>query len=950
MKTNINPVQLANLKRIQDASNEGRLVLFVGAGVSCNSGVPTWRSLVDSMKQELPSVIQNETDELKIAQMYKDSRGKKEYVEKVKSELKYNQTIPNPIHKAILALNPIHIITTNYDDLIEQEIRTEFKQYAIIRRDADLPNMAYPNAVIKMHGDFTSGNIVLSENDYYNYSKDFALIRAFVQSLFASKLVVFVGFSFADLNLKLILNEVKHILEEQMQPVYLISLDEPDDVTLKYFNAKAVNVVYFNDVEIGELNKRMSRYVEADSLGIAGKGGKLYNILNLIRRYDMQHEEDLLACIFKKIESYKNEFRVFGRGLKYFFPQNKEGLFWNEFSHGLQTNRNKYFAGLSKSLESYSGRKNFLQRYGYENCKEYIQLAYYNCLPEIDGLTILGDSFFQNNKKKYIPPHIVDYLDVFDFSAFEKRLTELSKRNISCSIADLEYPYAFYKIGDYYQSYVEFKKILPLAWEKGKYILYFTCLYNIKALRFAIRLQLIGSRTLDGDAICNQLEEINLEDTLSRLPLHGDIKQIFQDFLANRYIGSHSVETGQLKEELHKQRKSSERGAVSMNSNITSLIGKYEREANFGKYNFLLSDMNTFFRSVCRNTIAGILNSYATKEGGENMPFQNTRIKSFGSDLLRILIFGASNDELVDMFKQYEVVKLKLDEDGESYMISCFDNLKECNYEILRQRTIVNYFENLLFVIALCDIRNIDVNVLYGIIKRIFGLYNVWRDLSKYMPNLLLKYKPSKEVAIDLLQLFVEYKYDRGVALVADILDSYEYKSFDYSLLSKFMYYDDIIRSVYKVIPDKKRKGYVKEMSQKISSFGRYLEFLASEHLLPVSLDEFKNRLKRYVARPDSNEGYVCRCLAKWRRSKKYSKFWPAIDEYSKKSDCLQFFLTPLAYKYPEKVKAEWFLWCDVKEIRRFTDRVEYADLIKRYVAEGEFLTENQKKRLLAIS
>ncbi len=76
---------------------------------------------------------------------------------------------------------------------------------------------------------------------------------------------------------------------------------------------------------------------------------------------------------------------------------------------------------------------------------------------------------------------------------------ELSGRDISCTIDDLEYGYAYYKLGDYYRAYIEFDKILPLAWEKGKYILYFICLYNIHTLRYLIRNQFIWEENPDVD-------------------------------------------------------------------------------------------------------------------------------------------------------------------------------------------------------------------------------------------------------------------------------------------------------------------------------------------------------------------------------------------------------------------------------------------------------------------
>ena len=49
----VSPIQLANIKRIQNASHSGRLVLFVGAGVSKNSGVPMWGELIEKMKSKL---------------------------------------------------------------------------------------------------------------------------------------------------------------------------------------------------------------------------------------------------------------------------------------------------------------------------------------------------------------------------------------------------------------------------------------------------------------------------------------------------------------------------------------------------------------------------------------------------------------------------------------------------------------------------------------------------------------------------------------------------------------------------------------------------------------------------------------------------------------------------------------------------------------------------------
>ena len=67
----MNNIQISNILRIQEASKQDKLVIFVGAGVSTNSGVPMWSKLIESLKDDLPESLKRETDDLKIAQLYK---------------------------------------------------------------------------------------------------------------------------------------------------------------------------------------------------------------------------------------------------------------------------------------------------------------------------------------------------------------------------------------------------------------------------------------------------------------------------------------------------------------------------------------------------------------------------------------------------------------------------------------------------------------------------------------------------------------------------------------------------------------------------------------------------------------------------------------------------------------------------------------------------------------
>lgn len=61
---------------IQNSSKNNKLIIFVGAGVSANSGIPVWTSIINKIKKKI-DINKEENDYPKIAQYYYNSRGKK---------------------------------------------------------------------------------------------------------------------------------------------------------------------------------------------------------------------------------------------------------------------------------------------------------------------------------------------------------------------------------------------------------------------------------------------------------------------------------------------------------------------------------------------------------------------------------------------------------------------------------------------------------------------------------------------------------------------------------------------------------------------------------------------------------------------------------------------------------------------------------------------------------
>lgn len=204
------------IKYIKKARDEDKLIIFVGAGISKNSNLPDWEQLikvfVDKLNYPISEGNKLSSDEyLKIPQYYYNIYGNEEYKKVIKEELDVERQ-PNDIHELIFKLNPKHIITTNYDRLLEYTVVEQRMLFDVITKDKDLLDSKKSKYIIKMHGDIKElDNIVLKENDYLNYSQNHILIETYIKSLLVDNTFLFIGYSLNDYNLKQIISWVDYL-------------------------------------------------------------------------------------------------------------------------------------------------------------------------------------------------------------------------------------------------------------------------------------------------------------------------------------------------------------------------------------------------------------------------------------------------------------------------------------------------------------------------------------------------------------------------------------------------------------------------------------------------------------------------------------------------------------------------------------------------------------------
>ena len=190
---------------LHDSIINENFTIFMGAGVSkhINSNYPVWSGVTQKLKNELHFCFTN--DALKVAQKYENKYGYEKLKETVKS-LFPETTADQSFYNELLKTRPTYLISTNWDNMLQNYIQSSLEMYDVIADDSELMNSKLYNKYLKIHGDFQHSKFVLTKKSYNSYSKDFPLTENFVKSILCTTTVLFIGYSLSDKDFQQILN------------------------------------------------------------------------------------------------------------------------------------------------------------------------------------------------------------------------------------------------------------------------------------------------------------------------------------------------------------------------------------------------------------------------------------------------------------------------------------------------------------------------------------------------------------------------------------------------------------------------------------------------------------------------------------------------------------------------------------------------------------------------
>lgn len=484
------------LSVIQEAKESGNLAIFVGAGFSVSENskkYKSWNGVTKKLIKELN--CDKNLDNLKIAELYKLQFGKAKLKQVVLQSFPKTPDVAGTLHKELVNLNPHYIITTNWDKLIDDAIEKTTNIYDIIVNDNELVKSVNNSKYIKMHGDFEHDNFVYAESDYLNYSQNFPLIENFLKSIFSTHVIVLLGYSFNDMDLKQIVSWVKDNSKERL-PIYMITTSPKDTAELNYLGKYGIKVF-----QICNTNKQ-SKTSFIEFFKLCDK----YNPLNYIK--------NPCAYFYEKLKCFEDYSVILQSQI--------DGILSNcciEY-HG----DNKAYLCLHNEATTYDYDekvrniyevflKNILKYNEHGNKNNVVLRKIVNILKRADIHGICNDGMSKPLTRITFdadaPYDIYDnYSSAFSF--------DFNKKNISINENHLLEIFFLYSTEQYTKAFLKTEKLIYEYKNENNYKYLFLCFFNYNILLKQINISFISDKK--SKKLFENYKLIDIENEFSKLP------------------------------------------------------------------------------------------------------------------------------------------------------------------------------------------------------------------------------------------------------------------------------------------------------------------------------------------------------------------------------------------------------------------------------------------------
>jgi len=553
-----------------------------------------------------------------------------------------------------------------------------------------------------MHGDFAEKNIVLRGKDYADYHENFPLIESYAKALFASKLVLFIGFSFDDLNLTMILKTVKDILGKDIQRPYILTINIEQGKKEK-LEEKGLKVLEFEETAVDNYYTQIKNEDDVNrtnNLSLIGK--KVFKFLNIVENFDIISDTLENSSIENQITHSLLRFKELG-AIPIKVLENISPFRLNKHSeNGTSTNAeyNSYnpfhLETLNEDLLLFLEKKNVagkIEFLSYDNKQKQpaerelnraFQLLYssgiYCIIRKNDTSPIhnkLNPEYKGNECNCFKCLH-----DRLNFIRLIDDLNSTSSKLISKQTyqgIDLRQAYGFFKTGQFVKAFYALEEVKSLSLKSQEYITFFIAAKNQVLLNpfcwFAYN-KLSEEEELD--QIKEKIKRIDLDKLLYELPVDEDIKAALKIVKDNEELfTAKSIIEDNFQKIVDNYLKYNEGGFRSYGPNYWYILhSSFYNLWNFYHQNMLFYDEYKPFLDLTRLYIESILASYATSKEYKQ------KIKKIYYFFCVVFINYGNPKEMKDLLDKYNISILAFDdrEKTEKKLIKDFYSFLESGY------------------------------------------------------------------------------------------------------------------------------------------------------------------------------------------------------------------------------------------------------------------------------
>lgn len=754
---------LESINKIREAYNNRKLVIFIGSGISVNSGLPSWENLIDSFASEIQEMsIDKSIDELtKIPQIYYNKHDQTKYFSFVEKCIDINCK-PNDLHKILFEFEPNHIITTNYDDLLEKYVEEEKLLYDIIAKNEDLLGIQSNHLIIKMHGDVRNKNFVLKTDDYSDYNNNFSRISDYVKSLFSTQVILFIGFSAKDPNFRGMFREVSKTLKNG-QHSYLIEVSKNFNENDFSFNKQqGITIIYSNDLE------NETKKIEYNGTLIEQAGINLYKVLKFIKDFDILYY-DIIQRTFRDLKVFED--------FNYIFPSviskiiSKDVFMRDDYKDHLLSQDNEINVYLRNIYEDKEFRNLELKN----RKKELRFILGILKKARLKGIIEITEEpkwrvyeITNANVKTKIEAYLEDYL-VFNVHNLRLKLVTFNP------IKDIDYlKESFYlvNIENTLEAYKKLKISSFKFFRSRKKLLFLLCEFN----RYQFRSLLFGA-SLDSDLKYQDIAEL-IKNELTDIDIEANYKILSKKEYENLkflkyyfhfdFIFPSLIELNEGIKSLKKYKKDYENGQILSTYSPGKVLQDIENLWCFMFYNFLIIDYISEVKQIFSKYCEMMLIIYSLKviypqdkKVLTPIPYAKTfNFTHLNYYVIHLIVRYCDNDNLIKILHDNGIKEILVHNESKIRILNSMCNIKD-NWKKGYFDGSIKYINNILILLASISLEKEEVsqvfNYVYSIMDRKFS-HRIEKYLNMFIYNQIKinKKNLSTDVLKDFLEVFLQ--------------------------------------------------------------------------------------------------------------------------------------------------------------------------------------------------